>query len=568
MVTRRGMKQSLKTAIALIVMTLSLAACTQAVRNFFRGYAETRASALSNYDSTQLTPQQRGAVAFTLSDFGALNTDALETHAVPWRLAATALVLRDARLHGGEISRARIRPIMTRFGFLYPDSIANWPANVPAPQANLGAPQGMSLGVVRRSVPPIELTTANLSCASCHAGHAFSADGMPQITTSWLGTPNTSLDLELYVREVYAAVKELGDDKTRIVDAITRVFPDTSRGELNTIRDFVLPRLSARVAALEASGDRPLPFVNGAPGLTNGVAALRMQFHLLGDDAYASARGFTSIPDLGSRGFRTALLYDAAYVAPGDGPMRTMHAPDITQAHLDRLAAMTAFFTVPSMGVNPSQARDHIGEARDIYAFLRNYAPQRFPGHIDARLAARGHDLYAQRCSSCHGAYDDSLTQPQLQSFPNWIGAFDTDRARAQVFTSATASAVNASAYGANIEARATGEYAAPLLSGLWMTAPYLHNGSVPTLWHLMHPGQRPTRFQVGGHRLTYDRVGIDGALNRNGDYVYPESYRPWSMPSLIDTRAPGLGNQGHVAPFNDMSEAEKHALLEYLKLL
>ena len=39
-------------------------------------------------------------------------------------------------------------------------------------------------------------------------------------------------------------------------------------------------------------------------------------------------------------------------------------------------------------------------------------------------------------------------------------------------------------------------------------------------------------------------------------------------MPALIDTRARGLGNQGHDAPFSTMSEAEKRALLEYLKLL
>ena len=287
----------LRTAALFLVGVLGLAACAQAAHDFIRGYSETPSSALSSYDAAVLTPVQRGAVAFALSDFGALNTDALETHAVPWRLAATALVLRDVRLNGGDISQARIRPIMTRFGFLYPETIANWPDGLAPPQTGLGAPQGMTLGVIRRSVPAVELTVANLSCSSCHGGHAFGADGAAQPQTSWLGTPNTSLDLELYVQEIYAAVKELGDDEDRILAAVLRVFPDTSRGELNTIRAFVLPRLKSRVAALQAQGDRPLPFVNGAPGLTNGVAALRMQFGVLGEDAYAQARGFTSIPD-------------------------------------------------------------------------------------------------------------------------------------------------------------------------------------------------------------------------------------------------------------------------------
>jgi mono/diheme cytochrome c family protein len=551
---------------ALIAALFLLGACTGPVRDFFRGYAEGRASALADYDAQTLTPSQRGAVAFALSDFGALNTDALETHAVPWRVVAAALVMRDVRLHGGVLSTARIQPIMTRFGFLYPSSVANWPAGLAPPPPQLDTPQGMSLGVVQRGVPRIELTTANLACASCHAGHEFDEHGAPRPDISWLGTPNTSLNLELYVQEVYAAIKELTGREDELLAAIPLLFPETSDAELSTIRAFVMPRLQARMGELADTGDRPLPFVNGAPGITNGVAALRMQFGQLDDDSFETARGFTSIPDLSARGFRTALLYDAAYAPPGDASPRIMTPADITPEHLNQLADVTAFFTVPSMGVRPNHVRAHMGEARDVLTFLSTYAPQRFPGPIDADLATRGRDIYAARCASCHGVYDDDVQTPRLQSFPNWIGPFDTDPARTSIFTPPAVDAVNRSAYGDHIVARATGQYAAPILAGLWMSAPYLHNGSVPTLWHLMHPNQRPARFQVGGHRLDYARLGIDGTLNSEGDYVYPAGYQPWSTPSMIDARGVGFGNQGHVAPFDAMSEAEKRALLEYLK--
>jgi mono/diheme cytochrome c family protein len=555
-------------AFALIGLIFALGACSTAMRDFFRGYAEGHASALDAYDLEALTPAQRGAVIFAVSDFGALNTDTLETHAVPWRLAATALVMRDAALNGGEVSAARIRPLMTRFGFLYPETIGNWPENLPQPTHALETPHGLSLGIVGRDVPRVELTAANLACSSCHAGHTFDATGAPRTDVAWLGAPNTSLDLELYVREIYTAFKAVRGDEERLIANMRTLFPDTSEAEISTIRSFVMPRLQARMDALEANGDRALPFVNGAPGLTNGVAALRMQLGLLGDDAYETARGFTSIPDLGARGFRSSLLYDGAYAPRTGAPDRAIAAADISTAHLDELATVTAFFTVPSMGVHPDRAAAYLDEARDVFAFLRDYQAPRFPGRVDTRLAAQGRRVYAASCASCHGTYDESLENPALVSFPNWIEPYDTDSGRWQVFDASAAEAVTQSAYGDRIIARSTGQYAAPLLEGLWLSAPYLHNGSVPTLWHLMHPSERPVRFQVGGHRLDYVRMGIAGERDANGDYLYPSGYQPWSTPSLIDTRAHGFSNQGHASEFEALSEAQRRALLEYLKLL
>lgn len=560
-------KPLVRSALALIAGAFVLGACVRAVGDFFRGYADGGADALDAYDRSSLTSAQRGAVAFTLGDFGGLNTDTLETHAVPWRLAATALVLHDADVNGGEVARARVRTIMTRFGFLYPQRIANWPDGVAAPERALDAPLGVTLGAVRRGVPPVRLTAANLGCASCHASIAYDANGTPIAGVAWIGAPNTSLDLEAYVGAVYAAFKAARGDEARLLAAMQTLFPDTSRTELNSIRNFVLPRMRARLDQLAQAGDRPLPFVNGAPGLTNGVAALGMQFGVLGEDAYDSARGFTSIPDLGARGFRSALLYDAAYAPRTGAPNRAIARDEIDSAHLDRLAEITAYFTVPSMGVHPDRAADHFQDARDVFAFLRDYAPPRFPGPIDRQSAARGRGVYAAACASCHGAYDDGLEAPALVSFPNWTGPFDTDPARAEAFTPELISAVERSAYADHILARRTGQYAAPLLTGLWLSAPYLHNGSVPTLWHLMHPAARPTRFLTGGHRLDFARVGIAGR-DAGGDYLYPDGYRPWSAPVLIDTRTRGLSNRGHAAEFEALSAAQRRDLLEYLKLL
>ena len=104
-------------------------------------------------------------------------------------------------------------------------------------------------------------------------------------------------------------------------------------------------------------------------------------------------------------------------------------------------------------------------------------------------------------------------------------------------------------------------------LTGLWSSAPYLHNGSVPTLWHLMHPDERPAAFDVGGHALDLMRVGIAGET-QDGAWATPAGYTPWAKPVRIDTSVPGLLATGHEQPFDTMSEPDKAALLEYLKLL
>lgn len=97
-------------------------------------------------------------------------------------------------------------------------------------------------------------------------------------------------------------------------------------------------------------------------------------------------------------------------------------------------------------------------------------------------------------------------------------------------------------------------QYKARPLDGIWATAPFLHNGSVPTLHDmLLPPAQRPTSFHVGSRELDPVKVG----------YVSEET--PGT--SLFDTRLPANSNQGHIYG-TDLSEAERWALVEYLKSL
>jgi hypothetical protein len=62
--------------------------------------------------------------------------------------------------------------------------------------------------------------------------------------------------------------------------------------------------------------------------------------------------------------------------------------------------------------------------------------------------------------------------------------------------------------------------------------------------------------------------VGIDLVLDTAAVHRYPAGYVPWSRPVVYDTARPGQSNAGHEAPFRNLAEGEKAALIEYLKLL
>ena len=203
--------------------------------------------------------------------------------------------------------------------------------------------------------------------------------------------------------------------------------------------------------------------------------------------------------------------------------------------------------------------------------FAASHRPPRFPGTIDEPLALAGRAVYEARCAWCHGRYSDGVRDVVLVEFPNRLSPaaeIGTDPARWQAIDPPLLAALARTAFARHTAPAAAGGYVAPILSSLWATAPYLHNGSVPTLRQLMHPAERPARFLVGGHKLDLVDVGIAGQLAADGVWRYLKGYQPWSEPEVYDTSLPGLSNRGHEREFEALPEDEKRALLEYLKVL
>lgn len=545
----------MKRALLLVVVLLAAAAGSLALPGAFdfgtRGAAFEEAIAGAESDS------ERGIVTFAFGDWGALSSDTLRTSAAPWKLANAALALQAA---GGDVAaagRADIAAIYRQWGFHSPAVIGNWPATLPEPPRT--GPLGQNVGTALKGWPPIGATLSNIGCAACHASVMYGPDGAPDTSRVWLGMPNGSINLEAYVTALFTALRDHGAPGP-LMAVVAALYPETDWRERLTLRYAILPEFRRVVAERDAEIGRLLPFRASLAGATNGLDSLQNRLGLIPPGTVLTESIFNSVPDLGGRLWRTKLLNSGTYAIPGQDHARTITAADITPAHRAGLAGIIAYFTVPSMGVTEATAEAHIPEALDVTAWMLDYAPQPFPGTVDPGAAALGQALYAARCAECHGRYDNSLTAPALVSFPNWEGDVGTDPERARLLTQTIADAVNDGPYGAHIAARTVTGYTAPPLTGLWASAPYFHNGSVPTLWHLLRPESRPARFMVGGHRLDLARVGID--------LDPPEGYVPWSIPAEVDTTAFGLDNGGHEVGLEAMTEAERDALLEYLKLL
>lgn len=210
---------------------------------------------------------------------------------------------------------------------------------------------------------------------------------------------------------------------------------------------------------------------------------------------------------------------------------------------------------------------------RDIQAYLLSLEPPKYPFTINQELAAKGKKVFEAHCAKCHGTYG-----PDGQ-YPNRIIPLDeigTDTRRYYGISETFGRYYNRSWFARERLGWFDDEYAAmpspgyqaPPLDGVWATAPYLHNGSVPTVYHLLKSETRPKIF-TRSYRTNaedYDPVKLGWKiteLDRPADPSLP----PLERRKIYDTSQPGRGNVGHIYG-DDLSEDERWAVIEYLKTL
>lgn len=217
----------------------------------------------------------------------------------------------------------------------------------------------------------------------------------------------------------------------------------------------------------------------------------------------------------------------------------------------------------------PKQFQGWEKEFQDIYQFLSELRPPRYPLPIDGERAARGERVFLANCAHCHGTYSRDATGRLEVDYPERMVPIDdiaTDPVRWSALSPAHRKAYGDSwfaDYGAQQTLTEVDGYIAPPLDGIWASAPYLHNGSVPTLWHLLHPESRPAIWRRIAVGLDEEHMGIVAESLSE----VPSGLRPAERRWIFDSRVPGKSASGHDYPAA-LSEAEKEDLLEYLKTL
>ncbi|OSJ19304.1 hypothetical protein BST63_03225 [Bradyrhizobium canariense] len=226
--------------------------------------------------------------------------------------------------------------------------------------------------------------------------------------------------------------------------------------------------------------------------------------------------------------------------------------------------------------------------------------PPRWPWAIDSTLKSQGEVIFVRECQGCHGSGKDA---PPWKTQITPIAKIQSDYAELDLLKRNALSGVlkgstmvpdgplneedtalrilTASVIGALVQEQQyafaakdpntikakfgklfTGQdepgYEARVLDGIWASAPYLHNGTVPTLTELLKPAAaRIPIFAVGS---SYDpaTLGLAAAQPQPSTIVTTTG---------CDDRGSGNSRCGHEYG-TALSEAEKKALLEYLKSL
>ena len=196
----------------------------------------------------------------------------------------------------------------------------------------------------------------------------------------------------------------------------------------------------------------------------------------------------------------------------------------------------------------------------NVSEFIRNLEAPKYTGTIDTDKANRGELLFSLNCATCHGTYGENPTystklvdHKAIQTDP---ALANSNYAYAEFELWFNNSWFGTDTYPARI---VSGDgYIAQPLDGVWATAPYLHNGSVPTLEDLLNSTQRPTYWRRSNNSEDYDHEKVGWKYvtetSKNSKFTY-------------DTTLLGYGNMGHY--FGDhLSQSQRADLIEYLKTL
>ena len=450
-----------------------------------------------------------------------------------------------------------------------------------------GTPKSIPVGVsMRRN---LGLDRVFVNCAVCHSSTVRAAAGSKPVLV--LGMPANLLDLRNFEDFLFTCTSGPDFIKDNIIPEIERM-----NGPLSLFDHYILYPVAIwiirdRVQYLSSR----LGFFAKQPDWGPGRV-----------DTFSNAKGifnwpWQKLPDwhqgqmpekdqIGTVDFPSIWLQLKRKTRSADGCPMELHW-DGNNDTVEERDLSAAFGT----GALPPII-DHVNLGK-IEKWLLNSKPPRFTDFgfpkeaFDRQLAAKGEPIYQQYCANCHGASGRDFTGAKVGLVTS-IDEIGTDRYRLDNYTEELA-ATQALLYAGEKVVPGAGDGSPPLdeahlqscgmaahgdaqentyrfkrfhktngyantpLDGVWLRAPYLHNGSVPTLWDLLSPASaRPAFYYRGNDMYDWKKMGFE-----SGNPTAPDGTQYF----YYDTREPGNSNSGHAYGAN-LSDDDKKALIEYLK--
>lgn len=376
------------------------------------------------------------------------------------------------------------------------------------------------------SYKPGRFARVGLNCATCHVGtYRETPSSARQIVA---GMPAIHMDLQGYANFLTACARDPRFDYGTLMAAIRKENPRIGWFDRLLYRLFVIR--ATRNGILDRARDNAW-FDTRPPQLAGRVDTFnpyKVLLRLPMDEIV----GTVDLPSLWNQRLRGRMWLH------WDGNNDSVE-------ERNKSAAIGAGATPDSIDL-ASMAR--------IEAWIMDLPPPPFPAaHVDRARAAEGRRIYEEACASCHapgGAAVGQVTE---------LAEIGTDSERLRSFTPELARQMNTIGEGKPWvfrHFRKTNGYANMPLDGLWLRAPYLHNGSVPTLRALLFPDERPAVFYRAYDVYDWVKVGFVAS----GPEAEAEGVR-------FDTAVRGNGNAGHLYG-TKLPAAERERLLEYLKTL
>lgn len=468
-------------------------------------------------------------------------------------------------------------------------------------------PDGLPIGFARDIDTETGVTYFGFTCAACHTG-MIERDGRQWIIE---GGPAHS-EFNQFVTEIGDGLKATLDDEAKFARFAAKVLGDDSEQSVIDGLKKDLAVTEANLGARIKANEPPHPNGYGRLDAFGNIFNEGSVFAIGEPQNVKPSDAPVSYPVLWDTPQHEIVQWNGAAVNAGIGPY-TRNIGEVVGVFGDLRVEK---YTTPVLGTEKLRYKHHIDVAalEDLEAILETLWSPQWPedvlGKLDAARIERGKAHYENQCINCHaviadrtdperfigekmipasatgtdplaasnpldsrsktGLLEDMTVLPLLKVLPAkglLGGKFEEEADTAKVVGNGVIGVLReerpkklitgliayVKAAKAN-PAKTTPSYKARPLNGIWSSAPFLHNGSVPNLTELLKkPDDRLKSFHVGSWELDTENVGFSTAEGSNT--------------SEFDATIPGNSNFGHDHG-TDLSDDEKSDLIEYIKSL